>query len=424
MGEVAAPYRRLEVKSSSWQRILFVMFVAQLLASIGFSTIFPFLPNYVEFLGVRSGGSLVFWVAAVFSVQAAAMMIASPIWGAIADRHGRKLMLERAFFAGAAVILLMGFVRSAEELTFLRLIQGLTTGVVSAANSMVAATAPRQRLGYAMGMMQTASWAGASVGPMIGGALQYFFGFRFSFVVTAALMLAGGLLVLFGVKEDFTAPPRAERGVGGLIHAWRDVVRTAGVPLAYFLRFSAWLGRTMLVPFLPLFIATITVDKDLAGMYTGLAIGLAAASSTLSGVLLGRLSDRVGYKPILVASALGCAVFYVPMAYVTDVVQLIVVNVLIGFAIGGVLPAISAMLARLTPRNVAGAVYGLDNSVAAASRALAPIIAGAIVTVTSLPGSTNYRTIFLVTAGLFLITALVAAWRLPRSEREALATDV
>lgn len=394
------------------------MFFAQLLASVGFSTIFPFLPNYVEFLGVRGSGSIIFWVSAVFSVQAVAMMIASPIWGAMSDRTGRKLMVERALFGGAIVVFLMAFVHSAEELTFLRLIQGLTTGVASAASSMVASSAPRNRLGYAMGMMQTASWAGASIGPMIGGVLQYFFGFRLSFVLTAVLMLAGGLLVFFGVKEEFT-PPEGRKGmVGGIVGAWRDVLRTAGVPLAYFLRFSAWLGRTMLVPFLPLFIATITVDRDMAGMYTGLAIGLAAGSSTLSGVFLGRLSDRIGYKPVLVASTFACALFYVPMAYVGNVFQLIAVNVLIGFAIGGVLPAISAMLARLTPPQVAGAVYGIDNSVSAASRALAPIVSGAVVTFTSLPGETNYRTIFLVTAALFLLTAVAAAWFLPRRGAE------
>lgn len=394
------------------------MFFAQLLASIGFSTIFPFLPNYVEFLGVRGSGSIIFWVSAVFSVQAVAMMIASPIWGAMSDRMGRKLMVERALFGGAIIVLLMAFVHSAEELTFLRLIQGLTTGVASAASSMVASSAPRNRLGYAMGMMQTASWAGASIGPMIGGVLQYFFGFRLSFVLTAVLMLAGGLLVFFGVKEEFTPPEGRKGGVSGIVGAWRDVLRTAGVPLAYFLRFSAWLGRTMLVPFLPLFIATITVDRDLAGMYTGLAIGLAAGSSTLSGVVLGRLSDRIGYKPVLVVSTFACALFYVPMAYVGNVFQLIAVNVLIGFAIGGVLPAISAMLARLTPPQVAGAVYGIDNSVSAASRALAPIVSGAVVTVTSLPGETNYRTIFLVTAALFLVTAVVAAWFLPKRGAE------
>jgi len=402
------------VGKASWQRVLLVMFFAQLLASIGFSTIFPFLPNYVEFLGVRGSGSVIFWVSAVFSVQAVAMMFAAPVWGAVADRYGRKPMVVRALLAGAVVIFLMAFVRNAEELTFLRLVQGLTTGVISAANSLVAAVAPRERLGYAMGMMQTANWAGVSVGPMLGGALEFFFGYRLSFVVTGVLLLAGGLLVLLAVKEEFVPPENVERGVSGILHSWRDVFRTAGVPFAYFLRFATWLGRTMLVPFLPLFIATITVDKNLAGMYTGLAIGLAAGSSTLSGVWLGRLSDRIGYRPILVVSTFACALLYIPMAYVTGVWQLILVNVLIGFATGGVMPSISAMLAHLTPPSVAGSAYGIDNSVSSASNAVAPVVAGAIVTFTSLPGDTNYRTIFLVTAAIFFVTALIAAKGLPR----------
>ncbi len=389
------------------------MFVAQLLASIGFSTIFPFLPNYVEFLGVRSGGSVVFWVSAVFSVQAVAMMIAAPIWGAVADRYGRKLMVVRSLIGGALIILLMGFARSAEELTFLRLIQGLITGVMSASSSLVASVTPRERLGYAMGMMQTASWAGVSVGPMIGGVLEYFFGYRLAFVVTAALLLAGGVLVMLRVDERFTRPESVPRGVGGVWESWAHIVKAPGVLLAYLLRFLAWLGRTMLVPFLPLFVAAITVRADLAGIYTGLAIGLASAAGTLSGVALGRLSDRIGSKRVLVVSAVATAAFYLPMALVTEVWQLIVLNTLVGFSVGGVLPAISAMLARLTDPTEAGSVYGLDTSIGSASRAVAPLAAGLVVTLTSAPGETQYRFIFLAAGALFLLTALIAAWRLP-----------
>lgn len=396
-----------------WRRTLIVMFVAQLLASLGFSTIFPFLPNYVEFLGVRGSGSVIFWVSAVFSVQAVAMMIASPIWGALADRYGRKMMVQRSLFGGAVVILLMGFARSAEELTLLRLVQGLVTGVMSASASLVASVTPRERLGYAMGLMQTASWAGVSVGPMVGGALQFFFGYRMTFVVTAALLLAGGLLVALRVEERFERSPSVPRGFTGVFRSWLQVLRAPGVGLAYALRFVAWLGRTMLVPFLPLFVAAITVRTDLAGIYTGVAIGLASAAGTFSGVALGRLTDRVGVKPVLVLSALATALFYLPMTFVTEVWQLIVLNTLVGLAAGGVLPAISAMLARLTDASEAGTVYGLDTSIGAASRAIAPLVAGAIVTLTSTGDAPEYRYIFLASGVLYVVAAAVAAWRLP-----------
>src|SRR5690625_768113 len=98
-----------------WQRMLWILALAQLLSSVGFSMIFPFLPNYVTSLGAVSGISIAFWTGAVFSAQAITMSIASPLWGAVADRFGRKPMLVRALIGGALVVTLMGFVSNAER---------------------------------------------------------------------------------------------------------------------------------------------------------------------------------------------------------------------------------------------------------------------------------------------------------------------
>jgi len=82
------------------------------------------------------------------------MMLASPVWGALTDRHGRKVMVERSLFGGSVLMLLTAFARSAEELVILRAAQGLVTGTLAAVNALVAATAPRERAGYAMGLLQ------------------------------------------------------------------------------------------------------------------------------------------------------------------------------------------------------------------------------------------------------------------------------
>ena len=399
--------------NSSWQRTVFVLFLAQLLASLGFSTIFPFLPHYVEQLGASSGGSTVFWVAMVFSVQAVAMMIAAPIWGAVADRYGRKPMVVRALIGGAILVALMGLVRSVEELVLLRLVQGLVTGVVSAASSMVVSIVPRERLGYAMGLMQTGQWAGIAIGPVIGGLLEFFVGIRMSFLVTGALLMIGGLLVVFLVTEEFTPPKTDTRGLKRMFGQWGTVIRSPGVALVYSLRLTAWLGRTMLMPYLPLFVGVLMLNSEFTGIFTGIAIGSASLAGTLSGVVLGRLGDRIGFKRVLVASAVVTAIFYFPMAFVTNIWQLIALNVVVGFAVGGVLPAISAMLARFTSPELAGSVYGIDTSIGAAARAIAPAAAGLIITLTSAPGTENFRAIFIVTAVLFGVTAALAAARLP-----------
>ncbi|MBX3144653.1 MAG: MFS transporter [Trueperaceae bacterium] len=406
------------MQKAPWQRTVTLMMVTQFLAAVGFSTVFPFLPAYVEQLGSRSG-TTVFWVSAVFSGQAFAMMIASPIWGAVSDRYGRKPMLIRALVGGAVLVFLMGLARSSEELFWLRVIQGLVTGVVSAASSMAASVTPRDRLGYSMGLMQTGQWAGIAIGPVLGGVLSYAVGIRYSFMVTAVLLLAGGLIVMLGVKEDFVPPANRQRGVGGMFRQWGAVLTAKGVSLTYILRFTAWLGRTMIMPFLPLFIASLTVRQDLAGLYTGLTIGVSSLAATYSGIVLGRLGDKVGHKRLLIVSALATALFYVPMTFATAVWQVVLFNTLIGFAVGGVLPAISALLARYTDPSIAGSVYGIDNSVGAASRAFSPLLAAAILAATSGGGTPNYALLFPFTAALFVVTALLGAWRLPSGDTDS-----
>lgn len=132
----------------SWQRTLYIMVFAQLTSSVGFSIMFPFLPRYVAFLGSSTGLSLELLAALVFSAQALTMTIASPIWGAVSDRVGRKPMVERAAYSGAVTLALMAFVPNAEALVLLRALQGFLTGTVSAGNALVAASAPRESYNF------------------------------------------------------------------------------------------------------------------------------------------------------------------------------------------------------------------------------------------------------------------------------------
>ena len=153
------------------------MAFAQMVSMIGFSSIFPFLPLYVTSLGTTTALSVELCTGLVFSGQAFSMMLASPVWGALSDRWGRKVMVERAMFGGAVVIALMAHVRSAEELVALRILQGLVTGVMGAGNALVAAAVPRTRTGYAMGLMQVAMGLGLGLGPVLGGVVADAFGY-------------------------------------------------------------------------------------------------------------------------------------------------------------------------------------------------------------------------------------------------------
>ena len=167
-----------------WRRNLYVLFMVQVLSVAGFSLVFPFLPLYVAELGVATKGSVAFWSGLVFSAQAVTMMVSSPIWGAVADRYGRKPMLVRATLGGAVMVVLMGFAQSAEQLVLIRIVQGMLTGVVSATSALVAATVPKEKSGESLGLIQTGIWVGVAVGPLIGGLVSVALGYRASFWIT------------------------------------------------------------------------------------------------------------------------------------------------------------------------------------------------------------------------------------------------
>jgi DHA1 family multidrug resistance protein-like MFS transporter len=393
----------------AWRRNLYVVFMVQLISTAGFSLVFPFLPLYVKELGVASGGALEFWAGLVFSAQAFTMMIASPIWGALADRHGRKVMLERATFGGAVLLLLMGLAQNAEQLVILRAIQGLVSGVISAANALVAASAPRERSGEALGLLQTSRWVGVSGGPILGGFLGDAFGFRESFWITAFLLGLAGVATVLWVEEEFTATDKARQ-----ISFWagyRALVTAPGMTSLYSLTFLRSLGATVTLPVASLYVVSLLVSESGAAGMTGLVQGATAFASALSASWFGRLGDRYGHQRILIGAAVAAAVLYLPQALVTAAWQLVALQALSGSAVGGLLPATAALMNLWAPTGNQGATYGLDNSVQAAARSVAPMV-GALVALW-----VGLRGVYASAALLYIGIALVAWWLVGRTQQ-------
>jgi DHA1 family multidrug resistance protein-like MFS transporter len=393
---------------ASWRRTLYIMFFAQLCSAVGFAIIFPFFPLYVADLGATTGLSIEFLSGMVFSSQAFTMMIASPFWGTVADRYGRKLMVERAMFGGTVILLLMAFVTSAEQLVLLRALQGFITGTVSAANSLVAGSAPRERMGYAMGLLQVGQWGGVALGPIMGGALADAFGFRLPFVVTSVLLLIAGFVVLFGVREEFDRNGAGSaRARAGFVSEWRHVLSMPGVLPTYGLRFVSSLGRSMLAPIMPLFILVLMPTAQGVSSVTGLVFGIESAAATASAVYLGRLGDRIGHRQVIIGSALAAALFYLLHMVAMDAWQLLLMHALAGIASGGLVAAPSALLAQYTEPGEEGAVYGIDNSIVSGARAAAPLLGvGVAVWI-------GYRGVFGMIALLMLGMVLMAVRLLP-----------
>jgi DHA1 family multidrug resistance protein-like MFS transporter len=399
----------------NWQRTLGALWLAQTLTIIGFSLRTPFLPFFVAELGARNLEMQVLWAGAINAGGAAVMAITAPLWGALADRYGRKLMVLRAMVAGSLTIGLMALATSPWQLFVLRLVEGGFTGTVTASTTLAASTVPRERLGFGLGLMQMAVFSGSAVGPLIGGVLADQIGYRATFVLAGSLLLVSALLVAFLVEERFEPPSRrAGHGeTGG--ETWRLLLAPALLGIVVSL-FALRAASMALQPIVPLLVAQLARGSSAVNSLAGLAMGVSGMTSAVASVGLGRLSDRIGQRPLLIASGALAAATFLPLGLTTQVWQVIVLQALFGIASGGMLPTANALVARLTPEGRRGTVYGFTTTASSLGAFVGPLVG------TALAAALGLHAPFLV---IGLALAVTVAWvartlsPLERAERRA-----
>lgn len=379
--------------TESWQRNLAALWIAQTLSMVAFSFVFPFIPLYIQTLGVSSVDQAAQWAGAIAASAAVSMAVAQPIWGNLADRLGRKPMVVRSMVGGTAIVTLMGLATSPEQLLALRLIQGAVTGTVAACNALAASSTPRRRLGFALGMMQVALFTGTSIGPLAGGLVSDLCGYRAAFYTAGILMLVGALIVIAFVHEDFRRPEQ-DTPQPGVWAESRALLAMTIFPVLLGVIFLIQFGNTIVAPILSLFIADLAGGAN-AATYAGIVLGATGAASAASALALGRLSDRVGSDRILPVCLVGATLSYFPQSLVDNVWQLLVLRMLLGIFLGGMMPSANALLATLVPRERRGAAFGLAAAANALANAAGPISGAAVST------QWGMRSVFLATGALF-----------------------
>jgi DHA1 family multidrug resistance protein-like MFS transporter len=419
-------------QSSSWQRNLAVLWIGELIAISGFSVTQPFLPYFVQELGITGLDQVAFWAGLVASTQSTTMAIIAPVWGTLADRYGRKIMVVRAMFGGAVVIGAMGFVQNVQQLVVLRAIQGLLTGTVSAATALVASTTPPERRGFAIGLLQMSIYLGNSVGPMLGGWIADSLGYRAAFWTTSGLLLIAGVLTSAVVREQFTPPDAPssadeggdERGDGTSEQrrprAWDGVLlvlRTRALLNLFGIRMLMNVAFGVIGPILPLFLQTIAAPGTKIASLSGTISGLASAAGAGSAIVMGRIGDRVGPRRILLVCGTIAGVLFGLQAWVQTPVQFATLRVLASVATGGIVAAASSLLAALAPKNRFGAVYGVNTSIMAAASAVAPMLGAA------LTASWGLSSAFLGAAALYGLATVGVATVIPGREKEEPTTE-
>lgn len=384
-----------------WRQTLLVTAVAQSFSIMGFAFVTPFLPLYIQKLGIHGTASVTLWAAMLSGFVAIGMSVASPIWGVLADRYGRKIMVVRAAASAALLVGLMGLVTNVYQLLVLRLLQGVFTGTVSASQALVASQTPRYRLGFSLGVMQAAVFVGSSLGPLSGGITAQTLGFRATFAVAAGLLLTCALLVGVFVREQRREVPLEGRPRVSLLSGMRQVLVVPAVLPMIASLFAVQFAITQIFPILPQFVQVLQGSAGNAAAATGLILAGAGAAGAVSSTTLGWFSDRIGHKTVLGSAALFAACVSVPQYFVQATWQLGLLRVADGFALGAMLPSASAILAGLVPAERRATVYGLSGAAYSLGFAAGPLTSAAIVALAGI------RAVFLSAA---VLLALISVW--------------
>jgi MFS family permease len=386
-----------------WRRNLAVCVFGSFTTLVSLSMLLPFLPLYVQQLGVTSSSAVIQWSGVAFGATFLGTAVTAPIWGHLADRYGRKPMLVRAAIGMAIVMSLIGIAHSVVELVALRLIAGLVGGYASASVVMIGTQAPRMRAGWALGLLSTGALTGNLVGPLVGGFLPAWVGIRGTFFVGGAMIAIAAAATILLVREDFDRKSDAKDRAA----AKGASSTTSNHFLIVTLLLTAMmvlLANMSIEPIITVYVGQLGVPADHLTRTAGVVMAASALGSMLTAARLGALADRVGSWNVIIGCLLATGLVMVPQAFVTQWWQLALLRVLMGMTIAGLLPSIARLVRHSVDEHHSGKTLGYLQSAQFTGQVVGPLIGGLI------GARIGLHEVFFATGSLLVLCAGLNQW--------------
>ena len=389
----------------TWKRTVYISLVCVFCTAFGVSQLAPILPLYFHDLGVQTPEAMSLWSGLATGATYIIVCLAAPFWGRVADKKGRKITLIRSSFGMALCNILIAFQTTPEGVVLIRLIQGLVSGFYSASITLIASESPIERTGWALGLLASANLAGSLIGPLLGGYIADTVGIRNDFIIVGTLMGLAGVLATIFIHENYVPQPNPEklsiRKLKEQIPEFNSIVALCVASFIYAICIMS------LQPVISVYIKGIVPsDTENLAFIAGAVFSAMGIAQLMSSSPLGKLVDKIGPRKVLVVSLIYVGILNIPQAYVSDVYQLAIIRFLQGFGLGGMLPALNTYLSSKTPREFTGQVFSYNQSCLFFGYFLGSV-GGA-----SLMAWLGFTTLFWVSGGLFIISALWIGFKL------------
>jgi len=344
-----------------WKRNLWIIWFCQFLAILGMSMVVPFLPFYIREVGVTDEAELTRWSGWIFAGPFLLMPFSSPFWAMIGDVHGRKIMVVRAIFGLAVSQIFIATADSPTHIFIGRLIQGAFGGFIGAALALISTRTPKEHLGYALSILQTATAAGALAGPFFGGLIADWIDYRSTFLVVGVLCIISGLVVVWKVDEH-PASLRGDEPEIRFMDRYHFLWHSRELRWCLLIGMVSSAATCAVLPVFALFVQQLMPNASHISTKTGFIVSIGALAVMLCSRQWGRRCDRHLYRSnILWGSAVGAAMLAV-QGLVTNAWQLIPLHALESAFFSGISITLFSLISRRTDEKVRGGVLSVISS--------------------------------------------------------------